>query len=67
MRRVMVFDDVGFGVSAGLFGKELYLSTLAYIYEKYLGFKVYKVSPCIAGATSNVLCIGSRIIELYNI
>jgi len=64
MERVMVFDDVGFGVSVGLFGKELYSSILAYIYERYLGFKVYKVSPCIAGATGDVLCVGSRAIPV---
>jgi glycosyltransferase involved in cell wall biosynthesis len=60
MTRVIVFDDTGFGTGPGLFGKELYSSILAYIYEKYLGFKVYKVSPCIAGVNKDVLCVNSK-------
>jgi len=58
---VMVFDDTGFGFGMpGLHGKELYSLIISDIYEKYLGFKVYRVAPCIANAYEDVICVRSR-------
>jgi len=64
MTGVMAFDDVGFGSGPNIFGEELYSLTLAHIYEECLGFKVYKVSPCVVGTREDVLCVKTRTIPI---
>jgi len=68
VNRVLVFDDTGFGFGVpGLHGKELYSLILSEVYEKYFGFRAYRVAPCIANAYKDVMCVRSRQLFLVRV